>query len=94
VAKYAARIGLCFSSGRTGAKMKDDQVQRLDEIKSGNHIFSDGAGTLSLTMAQEISKRLGLNYTPSAYQVRPVSLWCGVCVCGGACVEVRVRACR
>jgi hypothetical protein len=68
VAKYAARVGQWFSTGRTGIKSVS-HIQMPDIENSKKECFSDGAGTLSKTTADQIARKLELRRTPSAFQV-------------------------
>ena len=70
VAKYAARLGQCFSTTRaingTGAKLiEDDDI----EDKAG-HTFTDGVGKISQELAEFAAHELGLSEVPSTYQFR------------------------
>ncbi|KAI9841292.1 MAG: hypothetical protein M1837_000778 [Sclerophora amabilis] len=73
-AKYAARIGQCFSTTRaikgTGVDVKTlpDIVLKLDDGRS--YTFTDGVGKISKFLAQLISSELGLQFIPSVFQFR------------------------
>ncbi|XP_035225675.1 uncharacterized protein LOC118198167 [Stegodyphus dumicola] len=83
VAKYMARMGQCFSSTEEGVQItiKNEEEVHLEDIKTwnGRYTFSDGIGTISTALADEV--RLALikhtgatkhenNYKPSAFQIR------------------------
>lgn len=78
VAKYAARLGQCFSTTRAiNGLSKPDLVRIPDiEIKDENdkvkHTFTDGVGKISPFLAQMIAAELGVrsNVAPSAFQFR------------------------
>ena len=70
VAKYAARLGQCFSTTRaingTGATLiEEDDVEDIV-----GHTFTDGVGKISQGLAKFAANELGLSETPSAYQFR------------------------
>lgn len=68
IGKYAMRLGQPLSS--TFATLNIEKFKEIPDIKINNHIFSDGIGLISITKAKAISKILGLNHIPSAFQVR------------------------
>jgi len=79
VARYAARLGQCFSSTRTSPGLKIDgkvwTVIRDLHTKCGHYTFTDGVGIISRDMAVAIaSEALDMNREhhriPSAYQIR------------------------
>jgi RNA-dependent RNA polymerase len=77
VAKYAARLGQCFSTTRAiNGLSKPDLIKIPDvEIKVGpkkKYNFTDGVGKISPFLSQMIAAELGIrsNFAPSAYQFR------------------------
>jgi len=68
IGKYAARIGLALSSTVDAGKI--DYFLEVDDIQRESYCFSDGIGLISLRQAKIVSKVLGLNHIPSAYQIR------------------------
>ncbi|KAF9434438.1 hypothetical protein BGZ76_008018 [Entomortierella beljakovae] len=70
IAKYAARMGQCFSSTRAVDNLSANEVELIDDIERDNQIFSDGCGRISLTLAQKIAHELGKEYVPVAFQIR------------------------
>ncbi|KAF0973728.1 hypothetical protein FDP41_007115 [Naegleria fowleri] len=72
VAKYAARIGQCFSHTYEGIEKDFDVVP--DIIRNGK-IFTDGIGSISPKFALELAEKFqigycGKQYVPSAFQFR------------------------
>ncbi|KAI5056194.1 hypothetical protein GOP47_0029715 [Adiantum capillus-veneris] len=69
VAKYAARMGQCFSSTIQTVQLPNSKYAH-DIIRNG-HKFSDGVGKISPILAQECARMLKLEHNPpSAYQIR------------------------
>lgn len=72
VAKYASRVGQCFSTTR--ATSVGVSIVALPDIKRNNFCFTDGVGKISPLLAQIIADELGLpnpsvDY-PSVFQFR------------------------
>ncbi|KAI0019070.1 RNA dependent RNA polymerase-domain-containing protein [Xylariomycetidae sp. FL0641] len=73
VAKYAARLGQCFSTTRAPKLFPIGQdVKLIDDIERNGICFSDGVGKISPKLVTYIAKRqkLAKRYPPSAYQFR------------------------
>lgn len=75
VAKYAARLGQCFSSTYATINVPPSKTREIKDIERNNYCFSDGIGKITPDLADEIanklSKRLDFpEITPSAYQIR------------------------
>ena len=72
VAKYAARLGQCFSTTRAINGLSNPTLVKIDDIERNGFCFTDGVGKISLVMAQIIANDLGLpgNTAPSAFQFR------------------------
>ncbi|GFU35299.1 RNA-dependent RNA polymerase 1 [Nephila pilipes] len=84
VAKYMARMGQCLSTTEEGVQVCLDSNNEvfLDDItsKNGRYIFSDGIGTISESLSNEVRSALMKNrglvankdscYQPSAFQIR------------------------
>ncbi|KAJ7247157.1 RNA dependent RNA polymerase-domain-containing protein [Mycena haematopus] len=51
VAKYAARMGLCFSATRHVVDLVKDDLEDLDDIKHGDYKYTDGVGNCSQELA-------------------------------------------
>jgi RNA-dependent RNA polymerase len=70
VAKYAARMGQCFSSTRDIRKLPVKNLEEIPDIINNGYVFSDGIGKLSFSLAKKIADELELKSTPSAFQFR------------------------
>lgn len=70
VARYAARMGHCFSS--TTATLKVGKEERLDlpDVERNGYTFSDGCGRIAPVFASQVAKMLNLSQVPTAYQIR------------------------
>ena len=73
VAKYAARLGQCFSTTRavTGCPV---EIRKIPDIIRKGHVFSDGVGKISKFLAKMITNELNIKSPngsyPSAFQFR------------------------
>ncbi|KAI9291041.1 RdRP-domain-containing protein, partial [Neoconidiobolus thromboides FSU 785] len=70
VAKYAARMGQCFSSSKDGAELENYNVTEIPDIKRNGWTFSDGVGKISSELLKKIDGKLDLPNPPSAIQFR------------------------
>ena len=70
VSKFGARLGQCLTTTTKTIIMKDYNCKKEDDVKDNDHVFSDGVAPMSFDIAQEISKVLGLETVPSAFQGR------------------------
>ncbi|RGB33663.1 RNA dependent RNA polymerase-domain-containing protein [Rhizophagus diaphanus] len=70
VAKYAARMGQCFSSTRAIQKLPIDDIKEIPDIVRNGFTFSDGVGNISFSIAKKIAYELDLKTIPSAFQFR------------------------
>ena len=72
VARYAARLGQCFSTTRAINGLSKPDIVKIPDISHGNYCFTDGIGKMSPFLAQMITAELGLrvNTAPSAFQFR------------------------
>ncbi|KAK2629689.1 hypothetical protein QTJ16_000509 [Diplocarpon rosae] len=72
VAKYAARLGQCFSTTRAINGLSKPDIVKIADVENNGHTFTDGVGKLSPFLAQMIAAELGLrsNTAPSAFQFR------------------------
>lgn len=72
VAKYASRVGQCFTTTR--AMANGVTVKRIDDIERNGHCFTDGVGKISMFLAQMTAQEMGLSSfasdCPSVYQFR------------------------
>ncbi|KAH8802793.1 RNA dependent RNA polymerase-domain-containing protein [Xylogone sp. PMI_703] len=70
VAKYAARLGQCFSTTRA-IKGAEPEIVEIPDIERNGCCFSDGVGKISRTLAQRIASELRiLSTVPSVFQFR------------------------
>ncbi|CAF1566266.1 unnamed protein product [Rotaria sp. Silwood1] len=60
-AKYASRVALCFSTTTPTINIEKKNVQYIDDIKTkdGKLTFTDGCGTMSKQLRDDIQKQLG-----------------------------------
>ncbi|PKU68673.1 probable RNA-dependent RNA polymerase 2 [Dendrobium catenatum] len=74
VSKCAARMGQQFSSSFPAMCIESKDVDIIDDIYCDadgiKYCFSDGIGKVSLSLAEQIAQRFGMNRTPSAFQIR------------------------
>ncbi|KAJ6525898.1 RNA dependent RNA polymerase-domain-containing protein, partial [Mycena vulgaris] len=71
VAKYAARMGLCFSATRHVVDLTESDVEPLDDVKHGAYTYTDGVGNCSQELATMCARALGSDQkAPSAVQIR------------------------
>ncbi|TGO89141.1 hypothetical protein BPOR_0123g00120 [Botrytis porri] len=72
VAKYAARLGQCFSTTRAIRGLSAPDIVKIPDIERGRYCFTDGVGKISPYLAQMIASELKLrvNSAPSAFQFR------------------------
>lgn len=73
VAKYAARLGQCFSTTRAVAGCPV-QVHKIEDVVRNGYTFSDGVGRISKFLAQMATSELNIKTligdVPSAFQFR------------------------
>jgi len=71
IAKYASRIGQCFSTTRAinsiGTRLN---VRLISDIKRNGYCFSDGVSMISAFLAQMIVDEMRLGDIPSLFQFR------------------------
>jgi RNA-dependent RNA polymerase len=71
VAKYAARMGQCFSSTFSTLTVSKEHVIDLPDIIRNGYTFSDGIGKIAPDFALQVAESLQLEKNPpSAYQIR------------------------
>lgn len=72
VAKYAARLGQCFSTTRAINGLSAPKVVTLADVENDGYCFTDGVGKISPFLARMIAAELQLRTTtaPSAFQFR------------------------
>lgn len=69
VAKYASRLGQCFSS-TTPVHMSNCIVEEIPDIERNGFCFSDGVGRMSEAVANTVAEVMNLDFVPSAVQIR------------------------
>ncbi len=69
VAKYAARLGQCFSTTRAIAGAKVHVVEMMD-VTRGGYNFTDGVGKISEALVKLVAAELRLLHVPSVLQFR------------------------
>ncbi|KAK1967795.1 RNA dependent RNA polymerase [Colletotrichum sublineola] len=72
VAKYAARIGQCFSTTRQIRGVTVPRIVQAEDIERGGYCFSDGVGKISKLLAEMVVNEMGQESVgiPSAFQFR------------------------
>jgi len=72
VSKHTARIALCFTSTDQSIRIPAEMVTYARDIKdkTGDYTFSDGVGTISTHLRNEIKKYLKCRHTFSVIQIR------------------------
>lgn len=72
VARYAARLGQCFSTTRAIHGLSKPDIIKIPDVERNGYTFTDGVGKISSFLAQMITAELGLRVAtaPSAFQFR------------------------
>ncbi|KAJ4264024.1 hypothetical protein NW762_006063 [Fusarium torreyae] len=72
VAKYAARLGQCFSTTREIRGISSPDTREIPDIERNDHCFTDGVGKISSFLARLINEDMALDVfaKPSAFQFR------------------------
>ncbi|KAK2047917.1 RNA dependent RNA polymerase [Colletotrichum somersetense] len=72
VAKYAARIGQCFSTTREIRGVTVPRIVQAEDIERDGYCFSDGVGKISKLLAEMVVNEMGQESVgiPSAFQFR------------------------
>ena len=68
IGKYAVRIGQALSS--TIDSYEFTNFIEVKDIERNSYCFTDGVGLITPIHALAISKKIGLSYVPSAFQIR------------------------
>jgi hypothetical protein len=70
--KFASRLGLVISSSVAAMRLPNDKVSvgLVPDIEEHGCVFSDGIGAISISLAKKISRKIGLTYVPSCFQIR------------------------
>ena len=70
VAKYAARMGQCFSTTKQVSGFKVPSIVKIPDIEKNGYCFTDGVGKISGLIANVIASDFGLDEAPSVFQFR------------------------
>ncbi|KAF7559484.1 hypothetical protein G7046_g4667 [Stylonectria norvegica] len=72
IAKYAARLGQCFSTTREIRGISVPTIYPIDDIERNGYCFTDGVGKISPFVAQLVIEEMTLDIfdRPSAFQFR------------------------
>ncbi|KAK4660539.1 hypothetical protein QC762_119900 [Podospora pseudocomata] len=72
VAKYAARLGQCFSTTRVLRGVTFPPIVEIEDINTadGKHCFTDGVGRISPLLSRLVAEDWQVYPPPSAYQFR------------------------
>ena len=72
VAKYAARLGQCFSTTREIRGIHSPAIKHIPDIKRNGYCFTDGVGIISQFLAQMVTEEMTLDVfdEPTAFQFR------------------------
>lgn len=69
-AKYAARLGQCFSTTRLLRGIPAPSIVNVPDEEQNGHCFTDGVGKMSPLLAQMVAEDWQLDTVPSACQFR------------------------
>jgi len=70
IGKHAARLGQAFSDTVPATTVQASEFYMDEDVQRHGFCFSDGVGKISQSYADQIRDRLGLDTTPSAFQIR------------------------
>lgn len=70
VAKYAARLGQCFSTTRLLRHIPAPTIVSIPDVERHTYCFTDGVGKISSRLAKMIADEWREDYVPSAVQFR------------------------
>jgi RNA-dependent RNA polymerase len=70
VAKYAARLGQCFSTTRLLHCISSPRIVKIPDVEKNGFCFTDGVGKISTPLAGLISQDWKITTPPSAFQFR------------------------
>ncbi|RKP18979.1 RdRP-domain-containing protein, partial [Rozella allomycis CSF55] len=69
-AKTMSRIGLSLGSSLATISIPFNKNMMIDDVKNDKYCFTDGIGMISPDLASEITKLMGVEKCPSAFQIR------------------------
>ena len=72
LSKYAARISQTLTTTIKTIYIPKEQIEFIKDVESKDkkYTFSDGVGKISVSLSEQISKKLKLDYIPSCFQGR------------------------
>ncbi|CAF2396824.1 unnamed protein product [Rotaria sp. Silwood2] len=70
VAKQSARIAQCFTSSEATIRVPQEKTEIIDDIERNGYIFTDGVGTFSSRLRDEICYKMGFRRKFSVMQIR------------------------
>ncbi|OIW30853.1 RdRP-domain-containing protein [Coniochaeta ligniaria NRRL 30616] len=70
VAKYAARLGQCFSTTRLLRHIPAPTIVSIPDVERNSYCFTDGVGKISSILAKMIADEWKEDSVPSAFQFR------------------------
>ncbi|KAK9686482.1 hypothetical protein K7432_015147 [Basidiobolus ranarum] len=70
VAKHTACIGQAFSSTWAAKTLSKEKVIEIPDITRNGHIYSNGIGKISMSLATDIATHYHQKITPGAFQIR------------------------
>lgn len=70
VAKYAARLGQCFSTTRLLGGVLAPTIVSIPDVERNGYCFTDGVGKISPILAKKIADEWKTGSVPSAFQFR------------------------
>ncbi|CAF4736112.1 unnamed protein product, partial [Rotaria sp. Silwood1] len=70
IAKHSARIAQCFTSSEATIRVPREKTEIIDDIERNGYIFTDGVGTFSSRLRDEICVKMGYRRKFSVMQIR------------------------
>ncbi|KAF0715586.1 hypothetical protein As57867_003299, partial [Aphanomyces stellatus] len=68
--KRAARLGQAFSSTIPAVEVPREKTRTIADVERNGFCFSDGVGYISEELATQVSMKMDLKWTASAFQIR------------------------
>ncbi|CAF0959316.1 unnamed protein product [Adineta ricciae] len=83
VAKHTARIAQCFTSTEETIQIPAEAVRYINDVETedGKYNFTDGCGTMSTILRDQVKAKLGLHYPFSVMQIRYGGCKGVLCLC-------------
>lgn len=70
VAKHSARIAQCFTSSEATIRVPQEKTEIIDDIERSGYIFTDGVGTFSSRLRDDICHIMNIRRKFSVMQIR------------------------